>query len=288
MASAKEEPMRPRPALPFPARIRKVAVRSRSGGTFGRFTDHARQAVFHASQEAQLLRHRHVGTEHLLLGLIFDDAGLAAQALESLGLSLGDVRYQVTQITGHGEHAPPEHIPFTPQAKRAMELALREALGLGDNYVGTEHLLLGLLRVERGIAALVLTRLGADYGRVRDRVAELTNLREQADQEAQAGRQPTRAELADVAQRLDRVRTQKEDALSAEDFEAALALRDREKELLATKTRLERQLAGTPQAPDMLAAVLAENQRLHRELDRLRRLLRDRGIEPEGGTAWPA
>jgi prophage maintenance system killer protein len=286
-ASVKEEPMRARPALPLAGRIRKAVARQ-PVGPFRRFTDQARQVVFHAAQEAQLLRHGHVGTEHLLLGLVFDDEGLAAKALESLGLSLGEVRHQVTAITGQGEHIPQGRIPFTPQAKRVMELALREALGLGRNYVGAEHVLLGLLRVERGIGARVLTGLGAGYHRVRERVAELADQRDQADHEAQRARQPTPAELADTVRQLSQVRAQKEAALDAEDFEAAQALRDREKELVAAKTRLERQLEAAPEPLDAHQALLVENQLLHRELDRLRGMLRDHGIEPDGGTAQSA
>jgi prophage maintenance system killer protein len=287
IARPKEEPMRARPALPFAGRIKKAVARQ-PVGPFRRFTDQARQVVFHAGQEAQLLRHGHVGTEHLLLGLVFDDEGLAAKALESLGLSLGEIRHQVTAITGQGEHIPQGRIPFTPQAKRVMELSLREALGLGCNYVGTEHVLLGLLRLERGIGARVLTGLGAGYDRVRERVAELADQRDQADQEAQRARQPTPAELADTVRQLDQVRAGKEAALDAEDFESAKALRDRERELVAAKTRLERQLEADPEPLDALQAALVENQRLHRELDRLRGMLRDHGIEPDGGTAQSA
>jgi len=281
--------MRARPALPLAERIRKATMRKQPTGTFRRFTDRARRSVYLASEEARLLRHSHVGTEHLLLGLVFEDEGLAAKTLESLGLSLEEVRHQVTEITGHGQHTPPLHIPFTPQAKKALEQSLREALSLGHNYIGTEHLLLGLLRVERGIAARVLTGLGADHDRVRDRVVDLKNQSEQADRETRRARRAIPAELADTAEQLDQVRARKEAALDAEDFEAARALRDRERELLAEKTRLERRLEAASEPPmDILQAVLTENQQLHRELDRLRGVLRDHGIEPDDGTAQPA
>jgi prophage maintenance system killer protein len=222
-ASVKEEPMRARPALPLAGRIRKATARQQPTGRFQRFTDGARRAVYLATEESRLLRHSHVGTEHLLLGLIADDEELAAKALESLELSLAEVRHQVTEIAVPGPHASPRHIPFTPQAKRALELSLREALALGHNYVGTEHLLLGLLGRRQGIAAQVLTGLGADHDRVRERVADLVNQRERADQEAQ-----------------------------------------------------------------VLQAARAENQQLRRELDRLRGVLRDHGMDPDGGTAQPA
>ena len=279
--------MRARPALPLAERIRKATARQ-PVSPFRRFTDEARRAVYLATEEARLLRHGYVGTEHLLLGLVADDEGPAAKALESLGLSLAEVRHQVMKITGYGQDVSPRHIPFTPQAKKVLEVSLREALGLGHNYVGAEHLLLGLLRVERGIGARVLTGLGAGHDQVRERVAALASQREQADQEAQRARQATPAELADTVRQLDQVRAGKEAALDAENFEAAKALRDREKELLATKRRLERQLEAAPEPPDVLQAVLAENRQLHRELDRLRGVLRDHGIEPDGGTARPA
>jgi prophage maintenance system killer protein len=287
-ARAKEELMRARPALPLGERIKMATVRRQPVGPFRRFTDQARQVVDRAVLEAHLLRHGHVGTEHLLLGLVSEDEGLATKALESLGLSLAEVRHQVMRITGYGQHAAPGTIPFTPQAKKVMELSLREALGLGDNYIGSEHLLLGLLRLERGIGARVLTGFGAGHDRVRERVAELASQREQADTEAQRARQATPAELADTTRQLDQVRAQKEAALDAEDFEAAMALRDQERELLAAKTRLERQLRTAPQPSDVFEAALAENQRLRREVDRLRGVLRDHGIEPDGGTAQTA
>jgi prophage maintenance system killer protein len=296
MASVKEEPMRGRPALPLAQRIRKATLRQQPTGTFRRFSEEARRTVYYATEEARLLRHGHVGTEHLLLGLVFEDEGLAAKALESLGLSLAEVRQQVTEITGHGNHAPPRHIPFTPQAKKVLELSLREALSLGHLYIGTEHLLLGLLRVERGIGARVLTGLGAGYDKVRERVAEASgpgaghdrNRTRTANPEGQQARPPTLAELAAVADQLDQVRARKEAALDAEDFAFAKALRDQERELLVRKTRLERWLEITSQSPEILKAVLTENQQLHRELNRLRGLLRDHGIEPDAGTARPA
>ncbi len=287
-ANMKDEPMRARPALPLAERIRKATVRRQPTGTFRRFTDGARRAVYLASEEARLLRHSHVGTEHLLLGLVFEDEGLAVKVLESLGLSLEEIRHQVTGIIGHGQRTSPRHLPFTPQAKRVLELSLREALSLGHNYIGTEHLLLGLLGVERGIAAKVLTGLGADHDRVRGRVVDLKNQSEQANRETRQERQAIPAELADTAEQLDQVRARKEAALDAEDFEAARALRDRERELLADKRRLERQMEAGSETPDIFLAVLTENQQLRRELDRLRGVLRDHGIEPDDGTAQPA
>jgi hypothetical protein len=275
--------MEARPALPLAERIKKATMRRQPIGMFQRFTDRARRAVYLATEEARLLRHGHVGTEHLLLGLVYEGEGLAAKALESLGLSLEEVRRQVIEITGHGHDTYAGRIPFTPQAKEAMELSLREALALGHNYIGTEHLLLGLLREEHGIAARLLTGLGTDHDRVREQVAALLNQREQANREAHLARQAVPVELADTAEQLDQVRAQKEAALDTEDFEAAKALRDREKQLLADKQRLERQLRADAKAD--IQPIIAENQQLHRELDRLRGVLRDHGIEPDTGTA---
>jgi len=262
-------------------------MRRQPTGTFRRFTDRARRAVYLATEEARLLRHGHVGTEHLLLGLVYEGEGLAAKALDALGLSLEEVRRQVIEITGRGQDTPAGRIPFTPRAKKALELSLREALALGHNYIGTEHLLLGLLREEHGLAARLLTGLGAGHDRVREQVIALLNQREQANREAQQACQAIPAELADTAEQLDQVRAQKEAALDAEDFEAAKALRDREKQLLADKQRLERQLTAGAEAAD-IQAIIAENQQLHRELNRLRGILRDHGIDPDSGTAQTA
>src|SRR5215472_3804447 len=140
---------------------------------FERFTDQARRAMDLAHEEARLLNHTYVGTEHLLLGLIGDGEGVAAQALESLGVSLGAVREQVGRVIGRGQQAVPEHIPLTPRAKKVLELARREASQLGHNYIGTEHLLLGLIREGKGVSAQVLADLGADRNRIRQRVMRL-------------------------------------------------------------------------------------------------------------------
>jgi ATP-dependent Clp protease ATP-binding subunit ClpC len=140
---------------------------------FERFTDRARATVVHAQEEARLLQHNYIGTEHILLGLIREREGVAARVLERMGVSLGVVREQVEQIIGRGEDAPSGHIPFTPRAKKVLELSLREALQLKHNYIGTEHVLLGLVREGEGVAAQVLVRLGADLGRIRQQVTRL-------------------------------------------------------------------------------------------------------------------
>ena len=140
---------------------------------FERFTDRARRVVVLAQEEARLLNHSYIGTEHILLGLIHEGEGVAAKALDSLSISLEAVRAQVEEIIGQGGSSPSGHIPFTPRAKKVLELSLREALQLGHNYIGTEHILLGLLREGEGVATQVLVKLGADLGRVRQQVIQL-------------------------------------------------------------------------------------------------------------------
>ena len=140
---------------------------------FERFTDRARRVVVLAQEEARHLDHTYIGTEHILLGLIHEGEGVAARALTALDISLEAVRVQVVEIDGHGEEAPTGHIPFTPRAKKVLELSLREAMALGHNYIGTEHILLGLIREGGGVAAQVLVKLGADLTRVRQQVIQL-------------------------------------------------------------------------------------------------------------------
>ncbi len=140
---------------------------------FERFTEKARRVVVYAQEEARMLNQNYIGTEHLLLGLIREREGVAAKALESLNISLDEVRGQVEDLIGKGTYVPTGHIPFTPRAKKVLELSLREALQLGHNYIGTEHILLGLIREGEGVAAQVLINLGADLERVRSAVIQL-------------------------------------------------------------------------------------------------------------------
>ncbi len=140
---------------------------------FERFTDRARRVVVLAQEESRLLNHNFIGTEHLLLGLVEEGEGVAAQALRALGIRLDAVRDQVEEMIGRGESTPSGHIPFTPRAKKVLELALREALQLGHNYIGTEHILLGLVREGEGVAAQVLVKMGADLERVRLEVVQI-------------------------------------------------------------------------------------------------------------------
>jgi hypothetical protein len=140
---------------------------------FERFTDRARRVVVLAQEEARFLNHDYIGTEHILLGLVHEEQGVAARALESLGISLEAVRAEVTKVVGRGEHPPTGHIPFTPRAKKVLELSLREAIQLNHDYIGTEHILLGVVREGEGVAAQVLVKLGADLSRVRQQVTQL-------------------------------------------------------------------------------------------------------------------
>jgi ATP-dependent Clp protease ATP-binding subunit ClpA len=137
---------------------------------FERFTDRARRVVVLAQEEARELNHNYIGTEHLLLGIVRDGEGVGAMALQALDVSLGDVRRQVIEIVGVGSQTPSGHVPFTPRGKKVLELALREALQMGHDYIGTEHIVLGLVREEEGVAAQVLVRQGLTLEAVREQV----------------------------------------------------------------------------------------------------------------------
>jgi ATP-dependent Clp protease ATP-binding subunit ClpA len=259
---------------------------------FERFTDRARRVVVLAQEEARLLNHNYIGTEHILLGLIHEGEGVAAMALESLGISLEAVRAQVEEIIiGQDQSAPTGHIPFTPRAKKVLELSLREATQLDHNYIGTEHILLGLVREGEGVAAQVLVKLGADLSRVRQQVLQLLSSyvggkapAEQAGTRTRLVRMTVPEELREAEVELAQVRRKKEAAIEAENFEQAATLRDQERQLL--RRVAERERAWT--AGVDLEAVVRENENLHGEIKRLRELLRRHGIEPGDGTAWPA
>jgi ATP-dependent Clp protease ATP-binding subunit ClpA len=159
---------------------------------FERFTDRARRVVVLAQEEARMLNHHYVGTEHILLGLIHEGEGVAAKALESLGIGLETVREKVTEIIGRGEQPPTGHIPFTPRSKKVLELSLREALQLGHNYIGTEHILLGMMSEGQGVAAQVLVRLGADLDRVRQQVTQVLHEHGSRTESSQPSERPSR------------------------------------------------------------------------------------------------
>ena len=178
---------------------------------FERFTDRARRVVVLAQDEARMLDHSYIGTEHILLGLIHEGEGVAARALDALEISLDSVREQVEGIVGRGKEVPSGHIPFTPRAKKVLELSLRESLQLGHDYIGTEHILLGLVREGEGVAAQVLVGLGADLSRVRQQVTKILH-----EQGGEGGTQSgirvvgSKAQLAEVVERVDEVVTRLE------------------------------------------------------------------------------
>jgi ATP-dependent Clp protease ATP-binding subunit ClpC len=274
---------------------------------FERFTDRARRAVALAQDEARMLDHGWIGTEHILLGLIDEGEGVAAKALESLGISLDAVRQQVEEFIGQGQSAPSGHIPFTPRAKKVLELSLREALQLGHGYIGTEHILLGLIREGDGVAAQVLVVLGADLDRVRQQVIELLRGHQGQDEGSSGSwlgeRAPTglpeevlarfgaldrrltalerwvgvQPDLGDLDREIAQVRREKEAAVDRQDFDAAVASRAREKQLLAARAAREKEQAGSAAGRGTVAREL---ERLGTELERLRAALREHGIEP--------
>jgi Clp amino terminal domain, pathogenicity island component/UvrB/uvrC motif len=193
---------------------------------FERFTERARQVVVLAQDEARALRHNYIGTEHLLLGLLREEEGLAARVLESLDVSLEDVRFQVERIVGAGDDVATGQIPFTPRGKKVLELALREALSIGHNYIGTEHILLGLIREGEGVGMRILLDLDADEDKIRNEIIRMIA-------GPSSGIPPSVAPLAaDLVAEIERVRTEKEAALEAQEFEKAASLRTRERNLL--------------------------------------------------------
>ena len=256
-----------------------------------------------------MLNHNYIGTEHLLLGLIHEGQGVAAKALESLGISLEAVRQQVEEIIGQGQQAPPGHIPFTPRAKKVLELSLREARQLGHDYIGTEHILLGLIREGEGVAAQVLVKLGGDLNRVRQQVIQVLHGRRGREPESppasprERGLPPeitvrldaidsrlsaveqrtgTGPDTGDLDQQIEQVLRDRHAAVDAQEYERAAALRDQEKDLLAEKALRQQQWAATH--PDLPA--LAEKVRqLSDEIAHLHALLQEHGIEPKDGAA---
>jgi len=179
---------------------------------FERFTDRARRSVVYAQDEARELNHNYIGTEHLLLGLMREPESVAGRALQELNIGQDAAREEVIQITGRGKGAESGHIPFTPRAKKVLELSLREALQLGHNYIGTEHILLGLIREGEGVAAQVLVKLGGSLGPVRDKVIELApaagenvELGERLRPSAGAPLEGILGQLAAIGERLDTI-----------------------------------------------------------------------------------
>jgi hypothetical protein len=272
---------------------------------FERFTDKARRAVVLAADEARLLGHDHIGTEHILLGILSEGGGIGASALTSLGITLEAARTHVATTAGRGS-ATPEHIPFTTRAKRSLELALREALQLRCDYIGTEHIVLGLIHDDKATGAQTLTGLGADLGAVRQRVIELLPRRRSAAQAPVRGGPRLHLgqdevtdmsiQLADLTLRLaaierwvgmtpdvtdldaeiSRIRAEKEAAIDAHEFRRAEELSDTETELLVDRDVRAREWTSRPS----LAAELAQ---LRAEVARLSSALRAHGVGPGAG-----
>jgi ATP-dependent Clp protease ATP-binding subunit ClpA len=272
---------------------------------FQRFTDRARAVVVLAQEEARMLNHNYIGTEHILVGLIREDGGVAARGLESLGISVDAARQQVEEMVGRGEQAPPGHIPFTPRAKKVLELAMRESLQLGHEHIGTEHILLGLIGEGDGVAVQVLVRLGADLNQVRQQVIQRLHGFQGEDEagivrgvqrpgllgridaierrlsilEQRVG---TRTDMDDLDQEIAHVRREKEAAIERQDFDAAAALRTQEKRLLAAGAGRDKEWAEAAAGRMPLAQELG---RVKAELEKLRAALREHGIDPPDGAA---
>jgi ATP-dependent Clp protease ATP-binding subunit ClpA len=271
---------------------------------FERFTDQARRIVVLAQEEARMLNHSYIGTEHILLALIRESTGIAARALGSLGITEEAARQQVEEIIGRGQQDPPRgHIPFTRRAKKTLELSLREAIALGNTSIGTEHILLGLIREGEGKspATQVLNGLGADPNRIRQQVIALVSAtRGEAEvgvRRVTAGggkrklasevrgrldsiewrlsvleqRVGTGPDVRDLEREIAQVRRDKEAAIDAQDFENAAVLRDKESQLLSGKAARQQEWATLPSLSD--------------EVERLRDLLRRHGIDPQDGAA---
>ena len=242
---------------------------------FERFTNQSRRVVVLAQEEARMLNHNYIGTEHLLLGLLREERGSAARALTAMDVTLAAARDQVVAIIGRGQQQPSGHIPFTPRAKKSLELSLREALQLDDGYIGTGHLLLGLIRQGDNMAVKMLGTLGADLDELRARVIrELRDEPEEGKEAAPVGRrqpqrdvsvhglldaiderlsaierhlgitQPVSAALRTLDEQIAQVRRDKQAAIDVQDFGRAAALRDAEKQLIEERARAEQETAA--------------------------------------------
>jgi ATP-dependent Clp protease ATP-binding subunit ClpA len=288
---------------------------------FERFGERARRAIDLAAEEARMLNHNYIGTEHILLGLIHEGQGVAATALESLGISLEMVRQQVEEIIGQGQRAPSGTLPMTPRAKKVLELSLREALQLGNNSIDTEHILLGLIREGEGVAAQVLVRLGAELDRARRRVVQLHRAAQGEDAPVGRSMLPRRPasrrdrrllsdvlgrvesidsqlsafkwrigagpEAAELDEKIAAARHDKEAAARAEDYETAAALRDAERQLAAEKAARQEEWFAAHLDVRSLAKTLDQ---LTDEVRQLLLILSEHGaglsdIEPHDGAA---
>jgi ATP-dependent Clp protease ATP-binding subunit ClpA len=232
---------------------------------FERFTDRARRVVVLAQEEARTLNHEYVGTEHILLGLIREGGGVAAQALESLGISEEAARRQVEEIVGRGQAGSASgHLPFTPRGKKVLQLSLREAMALGHGYVGTEHILLGLVREDEGVATRVLNAFGVDPNRIRQQVIRLVSARQVHEKPGtrRAGGRGKRKQLAELRHQLA---------------------------VVSWRLSVLEQRVGTTQDLANLEGEITQDwaalPSLSDEVERLRDVLRRHGIDPQDGAA---
>jgi prophage maintenance system killer protein len=238
---------------------------------FRRFSPRAREVLISAQQEARALHHGFIGTEHILLGLLRDREGVAGRALHVLGISPEAAREQVLDIIGEGGHEPAGHVPLTPRSKRVLELAVQEAVRLGHLHVGTEHILLGLVREGDGVGWHVLHRLGLTVPKVRDQVLQLVSQDRQAPSHV-----ITPPGIRDYDARIELARQAKDAAVDAKDLDRAAAARESEKKLLAGRERLIAQWSAGVDIPTLGR----ELDWLRDEVNRLQGLLLRSGIDP--------
>ena len=292
---------------------------------FERFTSQSRRVVVLAQEEARMLNHNYIGTEHLLLGLLHEGKGAAARALTAMDVTLDAAREQVVATIGRGQAEPSGHIPFTPPAKKSLELSLREALQLESAYIGTGHLLLGLIHQGDNTAIKVLGGLGADLKDLRARVTQ--ELREHPEDSQEAPpvererqqlrvflrsqvqglldtiddrltaierhlgiRRPVSPALRSLDEQIAQVRRDKEAAIDVQDFGQAAALRDTEKQLIQERERLEEEIVADAGAAGLDAETgeSGELARLRARVARLEARLREHGLDPEEPQEPPA
>ncbi|HEY2937908.1 MAG TPA: Clp protease N-terminal domain-containing protein [Gaiellaceae bacterium] len=220
---------------------------------FERFDERARQVVVLAQDEARALRHNYIGTEHLLLGLFRVEQGIAAQVLESLDIRVEDARVAVVRIVGEGDEARAGQIPFTPRAKKVLEHALRQALSLTHNYIGTEHILLGLVHEREGVGARVLLDFGADTERIREEVVRLLPHRQRRRHPRTPSPPVAPVEPFHVPQLLKALATTKQELIGRDDFGAASRLSDLELRLERVLGAVQSELRALDYTPSLAA-----------------------------------
>jgi hypothetical protein len=218
---------------------------------FERFTERARQVVVLAQDEARALKHNYIGTEHILLGLLREEEGLAARVLESLDITVEEVRAQVARIVGQGDEVTTGQIPFTPRAKKVLELALREALSLGHNYIGTEHILLGLVRENEGVAARILLDFDADAEKIRNEVIRMLAGPGPGQRRASVPTREPEANdfLDDAIDEIDAIYPLIAEAVDRSDYERAAFLRDIHRKLVRLVMDLHHKIGGFGREP---------------------------------------